>query len=189
MQQDAYDRWRILAEWGVEGTGFERFMTYLIPKLKLRFGLDPGEFACPSDPAGNAPGEKDEKTCFAIMRANGFKPLAAPQDLETRLGSVRKGFDTLIDGVPMLTVDPECVDLIKGFEGGYMFARTRQGELEAEPKKNRFSHKQDCVQYVMGFYEGGTLKGTARRKLRQHDAFDKPIVKPPDWDVFASERR
>jgi hypothetical protein len=54
-----------------------------------------------------------------------------------------------VKGAPSLLVDPSCEHLLKGFNGGYMYAY-HQGTLRAKPEKNVFSHIHDALQYVCG---------------------------------------
>lgn len=52
-----------------------------------------------------------------------------------------------VKGLPCLLVDPSCDFLIKGFNGGYMYAY-HQGTLKTKPEKNIFSHIHDGLQYI-----------------------------------------
>lgn len=52
-----------------------------------------------------------------------------------------------VKGLPSLLVDPSCEMLIKGFNGGYMYAYF-QGTLKSRPEKNIFSHIHDSLQYL-----------------------------------------
>ena len=52
-----------------------------------------------------------------------------------------------VKGLPTLLVDPSCEVLIKGFNGGYLFAYN-QGTLKPKPEKNIFSHIHDALQYL-----------------------------------------
>lgn len=52
-----------------------------------------------------------------------------------------------VKGSASLLVDPSCEMLIKGFNGGYMYAFF-QGTLKSRPEKNIFSHIHDSLQYL-----------------------------------------
>lgn len=52
-----------------------------------------------------------------------------------------------VKGAPCLLVDSSCEMLIKGFNGGYMYAYL-QGTLKTRPEKNIFSHIHDALQYL-----------------------------------------
>jgi hypothetical protein len=52
-----------------------------------------------------------------------------------------------VKGQPALLVDPSCEMLVKGFNGGYMYAYL-QGTLKTKPEKNIFSHIHDALQYL-----------------------------------------
>ena len=52
-----------------------------------------------------------------------------------------------VKGLASLQVDPSCEHLLKGFNGGYMYA-FHAGTLRTKPEKNVFSHIHDALQYV-----------------------------------------
>lgn len=52
-----------------------------------------------------------------------------------------------VKGVPCFLIDPSCEYLIKGFDGGYMYAY-KKGTLREKPEKNIFSHIHDATQYL-----------------------------------------
>lgn len=114
------------------------------------------------DPAGAQRSQADEKTCFDILRGKGIaiQP-GLSQDLELRIGSVKKALNTLANGKPVLRLHPRCRKIRKGFMGGYRFRRLqtsaeRYGDV---PDKNEYSHPHDALQYVASHVFGGILKG------------------------------
>lgn len=52
-----------------------------------------------------------------------------------------------VRGLASIVVDPSCEYLLKGFNGGYMYA-FNNGTLKTKPEKNIFSHIHDALQYV-----------------------------------------
>src|SRR3989304_5812798 len=52
-----------------------------------------------------------------------------------------------VKGLPCLLIDPSCETIIKGFDGGYMYAY-QKGTLKSAPEKNLFSHCHDALQYL-----------------------------------------
>lgn len=116
------------------------------------------------DPAGNSAKDTDEKTCFDIMRAKGFKPKPGEISLR-RIESVRKALTTLVDGKPMLQIHPRCKRLRKGFMGGYHYAKRQSShELKPEPEKNVYSHIHDALQYDASRLFGAGLIPRAEAK-------------------------
>lgn len=179
MQCDALGRWNIIAEYFREGIGFEAFCEWLAPMLRQRFPDHKAhQYTCIGDPAGTHKAQSSDATCVAVGRAHGFIIRNGPQDLETRIGSVRKMLARILpDGRPALMVDPACRELIAGFAGEYVYERNNLEELRPEPKKNRASHCQDAVQYAIGWFEGPSLKGAGRRGSTDRS---KPVL-VRDW--------
>ena len=85
----------------------------------------------------------------------GVTILASRNELDLRINSV----DQLMKTRGGLLVDPGCTRLINGFQGGYVKEENvRMGinEFKNTPKKNKFSHVHDALQYmvVSTFYAG-----------------------------------
>jgi hypothetical protein len=108
------------------------------------------------DPAGEQrsamTADKDEKTCFDILKGKGIDIRAGEQNLTIRLESVKKPLNTLRNGKPQFRLHPRCVLLRKGFMGRYQYRRVKvAGSAERyhdEPEKNEYSHPHDALQYV-----------------------------------------
>ena len=159
-QQSASGQLRILAEWCSEDMGLTQFLQNLVlPDLRA------GRFRnlavrCVGDPAGVQRTQADSQvSCASVFRNFGldFEP-AATNDFEPRRRAVLDRLNRMALGEPAYLVDPSCVMLRQGFNGGYQFAllqtRSSSGDLKfhAEPEKNLFSHVHDANQYlVMSF--------------------------------------
>ena len=79
----------------------------------------------------------------------------------------------------MRAIDPKCINLIKGFDGGYHYRRMQvSGErYDEKPNKNRFSHVHDALQYMLlGAGEG--------RQLTVGQKTARPIVAKKNFNVF-----
>jgi hypothetical protein len=76
----------------------------------------------------------------------------------------------MIDGDSGILIDPKCINIVKGFDGGYHYRRMQvSGErYDEKPNKNRFSHIHDALQYMLlGAGEGRALTiGTKQSKPR-----------------------
>jgi len=113
------------------------------------------------DPAGTHQAESDKSTPFKMLRAGGVIARPAPtNDIELRVGTVANMFDTLHEGGPVIVISPKCKILIAGLEGEYQYKKRPNtiDEYEDKPDKNRWSHVQDALQYLlMGAGEGKVL--------------------------------
>lgn len=99
-----------------------------------------------------------------------------PSDLATRLGSVRRVLNRMVDGRPGLLIDPRAKTLIRGFHGEYRY-RVIRGQTERydeSPEKNDVSHVHDALNHMMGVFEGPAMQGRAPRKWGGGGAFSKP---------------
>ena len=88
----------------------------------------------------------------------------------------------MTDGESGLLIDPKCINLIKGFSGGYHYKRIQtSGErYDERPNKNRFSHIHDALQYLLlGAGEG--------RSLVLGGKTSKPFVAKRDFDVYTAK--
>ena len=104
------------------------------------------------DPAGDFRSQTDERTPFQIMRNNGLKAIPAPSnDPALRVEAVDVTLQRLIDGKAGFLLDKKCVNLKKGFNGGYHYRRlqTSGDRYDEKPFKNRYSHVHDALQYLM----------------------------------------
>jgi hypothetical protein len=128
------------------------------------------------DPAGDSrssmTADKDEKTCYDILRGKGIAIRPGEQNLTIRLESVRKPLATLREGgKPQLQLHPRCEILRKGFQGRYQYKRLKiAGAAERyrdEPDKNEYSHPHDALQYVATKIFGDAVRGKQERAKRE----------------------
>ena len=112
------------------------------------------------DPAGAKHGDLDEK--FALEMLNdGYQDMicrlpfrtepADTNSLAPRLEGVNHFLNRMIDGAPAFLLHPRCQTLRKGFMGRYEFGRVQvvgEERYKDMPKKNKFSHPQDALQYL-----------------------------------------
>ena len=170
-------RWLIIDELVAEDMGILRFSDLMKEKMAQYL---PRDFTIFGDPAGDHRAQTDESTPFQILKGRGIN--ARPthsNDVTLRLESVNATLQRMIDGESGLLIDPKCVNIIKGFDGGYHYRRMQvSGErYEDKPNKNRFSHIHDALQYMMlGAGEG--------RKLTVGFSNTRPVVAKRDFNVF-----
>ena len=170
-------RWLIIDELVAEDMGILRFSDLM--KQKMAEYL-PRNFVIFGDPAGDHRAQTDESTPFQILRGRGIS--ARPthsNDVTLRLESVNVTLQRMIDGDSGILIDPKCINLIKGFDGGYHYRRMQvSGErYEEKPSKNRFSHVHDALQYMLlGAGEGRALTSGTKQS--------KPVVARKNFNVF-----
>lgn len=177
-------RWLILREIVARDMGIVRFAEKVRSDLAQYF---PGANAIVwGDPSGDYRVATDEKTPLMVLRKAGFTVRSAPtNDPALRIEAVTSALTRLVDRRPAFTLDPSCVNLRKGFQGGYAYRRMQvSGErFEDKPDKNQFSHVHDALQYALcGGGESRNILGgsnvravNAKRKL---DVFARtPLVK------------
>lgn len=172
--------WFILRELVAQDMGATRFAEVLKSAM-AELATEGCQFSVWGDPAGDQRVQTDEQTPFRILRAAGIIARPAPSnDISLRIDAVSGALMRLNEKKPAFMVDSRCLNLIKGFEGGYHYRRMQVSgteRYEEKPDKNRFSHVHDALQYMMlGAGEGRAL-------MRPGDA-QKPTVSKANWDVF-----
>lgn len=184
VQQLPSGIWAVLDEFTQDNCGIERFIELLVPYLRQKFP-DHDIKDIWGDPAGQHRSQTDEKTCFMALRAAKFRVRPGPQDPETRLGSVRRVLNRMVEGKPGIIIDRNCRKLIKGFYGRYRYRRIKvQGDFfDEKPEKNEASHIHDALQYILGAYEGRGIKGQGNRQFGK-GGFSKPVVVKPQFKVY-----
>lgn len=188
VQQNAHGQWLVHDEMVAENMGIERFAEKLLHFLRERFP-DNKEYEVWADPAGQQRAQTDEKTCFQVLRAAGFTVRPGPSDLATRLGSVRRVLNRMVDGRPGMVIDPRAKTLVRGFQGEYRY-RVIRGQTERydeAPEKNAVSHVHDALNHMLGVFEGPAMQGRAPRKWGGAAAFAKPL-KRGGFNVYGGRR-
>jgi len=139
----------ILHELCEEEMGLERFLDQVTVKSKEWF---PGakKFFEVIDPAGFMRSQTDERSCMSIMSGSPWflKPVPGIQNPIARRNAVVKFLQRNVRGLPAFSVSPNCKTIINGFDGGYHFAKRRDGTLREVPEKNAYSHPHDALQYI-----------------------------------------
>ena len=180
--QKVRNRWVILEELVAEDMGIVRFSD-LMKQSMLRY--HPRQFYIFGDPAGDHRVQTDESTPFQILRGKGIMARPAPSnDVALRIESVSASLNRMVDGESGILIDKSCINIIRGFSGGYHYRRLQvSGErYDERPNKNRFSHIHDALQYLMlGAGEG--------RSLTIGTKYSKPIIAKRKFDVFTGNAK
>jgi hypothetical protein len=157
-------RWVAFDELVADDVGISSFADEVLLQSGLKY---PGfKFEDFGDPAGSQrsamTADKDEKTCFDILRGKGIEIEGGEQNLTIRLESVRKPMNTLLTGGPQFLLHPRCKKLRRGFQGRYQYKRLQiagsQERFKDEPDKNEYSHPHDGLQYVATRVFGNVVK-------------------------------
>jgi hypothetical protein len=171
-QLDVQGRLLLLAAVTSEGMGISRFVREkLKPLLVERFPGHPVVLI--GDPAGSQRAQTDEKSCFDILKAEGFvvRP-AKTNSIQARVSAVEKFLSRQVDTGPGFLVDPRCDALIRALRGGYRYkVKPKSGEIDMSPEKNHHSHIADALQYLCLHADGGTMFGpvinSERREIKR----------------------
>lgn len=144
------------------------------------------------DPAGDDRAQTDERTPFQILSNNGFRVRQAPtNDPGLRIESVESFLTSMVDGLPAFLIDPNCRMLIRGFEGKYQYEQSRtqskDGEHKSTPKKDRYSHPHDALQYLAGGTGEVHRILAGRKRGEERRAAQQP--KMPKTSIFDRQRQ
>lgn len=169
-QVDMQGRLLTFADETSDGMGVLRFIqTKLKPLLAGKF---PG-YRCVviGDPAGTQRAQTDERSCFDILRSEGFHVIAAATNNPVaRIAALDRFLTRQIDGGPGYLIDPSCKLTINALRGNYRYKlKAKSGELEPSPEKNAASHVAEAHQYACLHADGGgwgNLIGTRRREIK-----------------------
>ena len=169
--------WHIIKELVCQDMGAVKFAELLRQEMAEYRQI---EFNIYGDPAGDFRSQTDESTPFQILRGAGIQAFPAPSnDISLRLESVNAVLTRMIDGRSSFLVSPKCINIKKGFQGGYHYRRLQVSgdRYEDKPMKNRYSHVMDALQYLLlGAGEGKSIV-QGRQPI-------KPFVIERNYDVF-----
>jgi hypothetical protein len=154
-----------------DGMGILRFcQTRLKPLLAERF---PGlPVLVVGDPTGNTRVQTDERTCYEVLKDQGFKAIGAKTNsIVARIAAVEGFLSGQVDAGPRHLIDgTHARVLVNALRGGYRYKTKKSGENETSPEKNGYSHVADAHQYACLHAHGGifgTLLGAPKRAIVQ----------------------
>ncbi len=181
--QKVRGRWLLLQEIVAFDMGIVRFtelLKYEIAKTYKGLVID-----IYGDPAGDFRVQTDEATPFQIMRSQGIKARPAPSnDVSLRIEAVETALSRLVEGKSGFLLNNSCVNLKKGFNGGYHYRRiqTSGDRYDEKPNKNKYSHVHDALQYMlMGAGEG--------KQLTVGISTPSSVVKTRGWNIFDKKKK
>lgn len=173
-QIDMHGRFLTFACAVSEGMGITRFINEKMkPLLAERFPGHP--VVVIGDPAGSQRSQTDERSCFDILKAEGFRVLPArTNSIVARVAAVERQLARQVEAGPGHIIDPGCTELIRAMRGGYRYRLKKSGEMEDTPEKNHHSHVADAHQYACLHADGGGMFGNVfaptRREIRHVSA-------------------
>jgi hypothetical protein len=172
-------RWNIFDELVADDLGIDSFTDAVLLHQAQKYSG--WKFEDYGDPAGVArspmSADKDEKTCFDILRGKGIEVQASEQNPTIRWESIKKPLNTLRHGKPQLQLHSRCKMLRRGFQGRYQFKRLQisgAGErYKEEADKNEYSHPHDALQYVAVKVFGGAVRSREQRRAPPPAVYEK----------------
>ena len=164
-QQDMRGRLLTFRSLVSDGMGILRFSREkLKPLLASEFPGHPVVII--GDPAGQQRSQTDERSVFDILRAEGFRVIAAKTNaISARISAVEAQLAGQVDGGAKHLIDPRAIELIKALRGGYRYKKKTDGEFADTPEKNDASHVADAHEYACLHVDqtfGGQWKTQAR---------------------------
>ena len=164
----------IIEEYVSDSMGIRRFANNILrPLIATKYRGYKIIFT--GDPAGRVRSQTDERTCYEeimeIFPGCIVYP-ATTNSVVSRIGAVEFFLTQLGDmGVPCLQLSPNCTELRKGFNKGYV--KDKLGN----PRKNSWSHPHDALQYAALYFQEHIRRNERRG--------DRPIRKrnylPPTY--------
>jgi len=120
------------------------------------------------DPAGTQRSTLYEETSFDMVKREGLMAYPAPtNDIDRRIAAVDSWLLAQRDGGPGLLIDRErCPVTIRALNGGYKYAKLKNGQRKPTPDKNEYSHVMDALQYAALATLGGLVDMVAARMRR-----------------------
>ncbi len=163
-------RWLVFDELVADDLGIDSFADAVLMHQARNYGRF--KFEDYGDPAGNQrsamTADKDEKTCFDILRGKGIAIMPSEQNPTIRWESIKKPLNTLSRGKPQLQLHSRCKMLRRGFQGRYQFRRLQVAgaaeRYQETADKNEYSHPHDALQYVGVKVFGGAVRSREQRR-------------------------
>jgi hypothetical protein len=120
------------------------------------------------DPAGKTRDSMKMSPAQYLNLKCGIQIETGIQIFKVRRESVAQALRETIMGEPKLLIDPSCVELIAGFDGGYNFPEIGStGMYNTEPEKNMYSHIHDALQYPATRLFTAGLDRAGRREIKK----------------------
>src|SRR3990167_2779137 len=131
------------------GTGIEQLID-MVMEAQLKWFPGHTKYLDVVDPSGFYRRDTDARSCVNIMtgRPPRASPLPGVQVPQQRKSDVVALLRKNVQGQPCYLVDPRAETIIKGFDGGFHYAYSREGALRDRWEKNIYSHIHEANQYI-----------------------------------------
>jgi len=137
----------VLKEFCGEDIGIIDFSMEVLRWCEDEFGQ--AEFRDIGDPGGRIRDSQKKSPAMYMREELGLILEDGIQTFKVRRESVTGRLTRIYKGVAAMQIDIDCAVTIAGFEGGYHFPEIgKTGYYHPEPKKNKFSHIHDALQYL-----------------------------------------
>lgn len=156
-QPDHKGRLLVLEEVPAEDIGLELHVTKALRPALFQERFLGRPVCVVGDPAGMAKSSISEETSFDCLKRLGLATMPAPtNNLDPRIRAIEALLLSQRDGGPTLVIDGKrCPKIVRALDGGYRYAKTRQGVRKPTPDKNEYSHGIDALQYACLVVHGG----------------------------------
>ncbi len=161
---DKEDRWTILDEictYNMSiiefGTMLNSYLNKKFPSIEPRvpkYGKNFYDIYIYGDPAGEIRQQTDMQTLFQVLSSVGIRATAVKSNSPwLRRQPIKRLLTQLQGGKPLIRICKRCVNLIKGFQGGFCYKESdlTDGFYSGEPRvvKNKFSHVMEALEYML----------------------------------------
>ena len=136
------------------------------------------------DPAGRAKSSLYEVNEYDLLMRMGFSAVEAPtNDIEPRIQAMEIFLNGQRQGGPAVMMDASrCPVFVQGMSGSYKFGKLKSGEMKAKPDKSgKWSHPQDCGQYVALVANNPGTYAYALQQLRSKVTAKRGPISPRAW--------
>jgi hypothetical protein len=174
-QVDHFGRLLVLEEVEAKDTGLAQHIAVGLRPALMQDRYLGKPIAIIGDPSGGNKSSLYEENEFGMLESEGFLAFKAPtNDPDRRISAVETWLMGARNGGAALLIDAErCPTIVRGFEGGYRFAFSRDGTRKPRPdKKGDYSHPHDALQYAAlgssiamhSMIGGRVMRGSRRRE-------------------------
>lgn len=179
---------QILKEFTTDKMGIVDFTAAVVVECNQAF--PDARYTDYGDPAGanqfSKPGGGFTSNAQLQKEESGVEVHPSEQNPVARIQAV----DQALGKINGLLIDPSCIRLINGFLGGYHYPEIgKTGEYRQTPEKNRFSHPQDGLQYLLVKLLKSQTKVSTKRRPSRRKSMAKAYRKPADAGMDAKIRR
>jgi hypothetical protein len=151
-QVDRAGRWKIIHEMMGADTTIDKFVdAQVLPLINTKFkGANCIHFG---DPACHQSNDKSEFTSYQILQSKGIQVTCRQSEYRLRKEVIEKKINTLVEGFPLLLVNPQCRIINDGLLGGYHYPTRKPDQAHTDKHDQPFhddfySHLMNACEYI-----------------------------------------